>query len=92
MIESMLELTAVRRRFGDVIAVDDVSLKVRRSETVALLGPNGAGKTTLLEMVLGLCRPDRGAIRVLFPYLEAPEVLQRVLRSFLLAGASASRR
>ena len=65
MIESTLELSGVGRRFGDVIAVDDVSFEVRRGETVALLGPNGAGTTTLLEMMLGLRRPDRGAIRVL---------------------------
>ena len=65
MIETKLELSGVGRRFGDRIAVDDVSLEVRRGETVALLGPNGAGKTTLLEMVLGLRDPDRGAIRAL---------------------------
>jgi ABC-2 type transport system ATP-binding protein len=65
MTESTLELSSIGRRFGDVVAADEVSLEVRRGETVALLGPNGAGKTTLLEMVLGLCRPDRGAIRVL---------------------------
>jgi ABC-2 type transport system ATP-binding protein len=64
MIESTLELSGVGRRFGDVVAVEDVTLEVRRGETVVLLGPNGAGKTTLLEMVLGLRRPDRGAIRV----------------------------
>jgi ABC-2 type transport system ATP-binding protein len=64
-IESTLKLSGVGRRFGEVIAVDDVSLEVRRGETVALLGPNGAGKTTVLEMMLGLRRPDRGAIRML---------------------------
>ena len=63
MNDVTLELSGVSRRFGDVIAVDDVSLAVRRGETVALLGPNGAGQTTLLEMMLGLRRPDRGAIR-----------------------------
>jgi ABC-2 type transport system ATP-binding protein len=63
--EATLELSGVGRRFGDVMAVEDVSLEVRRGETVALLGPNGAGKTTVLEMMLGLRRPDRGAIRVL---------------------------
>jgi ABC-2 type transport system ATP-binding protein len=63
--EATLELAGVSRRFGDVIAVDDVSLEVRRGETVALLGPNGAGKTTVLEMILGLRRPHAGAIRVL---------------------------
>lgn len=65
MTETTLELSGVSRRFGDRIAVDDVSFEVQRGETVALLGPNGAGKTTLVEMVLGLRRPDRGGIRVL---------------------------
>jgi ABC-2 type transport system ATP-binding protein len=65
MPESTLELSGVSRRFADMVAVDGVSLEVRRGETVALLGPNGAGKTTLLEMLLGLGRPEGGAIRVL---------------------------
>jgi ABC-2 type transport system ATP-binding protein len=65
MSEATLVLSGVGRRFGAVIAVDAVSLEVRRGETVALLGPNGAGKTTVLETMLGLRRPDRGTIRVL---------------------------
>jgi ABC-2 type transport system ATP-binding protein len=65
MNDSTLELSGVSRRFGDAMAVDGVSFEVRRGETVALLGANGAGKTTVLEMMLGLRRPDRGAIRVL---------------------------
>jgi ABC-2 type transport system ATP-binding protein len=64
MNDSVVSLTGVSRHFGSVNAVDHVSLEIRPGETVALLGPNGAGKTTVLEMMLGLLRPDAGAIGV----------------------------
>jgi len=52
------------RRFGDRVAVDDVSLEVRPSETYGLLGPNGAGKTTTIRMVCGLLTSDAGDVTV----------------------------
>jgi ABC-2 type transport system ATP-binding protein len=58
-------LDGVSRSFGTVRAVDRVTIGVGRGETVALLGPNGAGKTTTITMLLGLMRPDEGAISVL---------------------------
>jgi iron(III) transport system ATP-binding protein len=54
----------VTRRFGDVVAVRDLSLEVRDREFVTLLGPSGCGKTTLLRLVAGFMAPDAGAIRV----------------------------
>ncbi|MCV2392888.1 ABC transporter ATP-binding protein [Actinotalea sp. M2MS4P-6] len=54
----------VTRRFGETVALDDVSLAVRPGEMVGLLGPNGAGKTTLLSLVEGLRQPDAGTVRV----------------------------
>lgn len=54
----------VTRTFGDVVALDDVSLHVGSGELVGLLGPNGAGKTTLLSLVSGLRRPDSGTARL----------------------------
>ncbi len=53
------------KTFGDVTAVDDVSLQVPRGETVGLLGGNGAGKTTTISMILGLVIPTSGTITVL---------------------------
>ena len=60
-----LKVEGATKRFGQVTAVDDVSVTVSVGEVVALLGPNGAGKTTLLDMVLGFTTPDAGAIEVL---------------------------
>jgi ABC-2 type transport system ATP-binding protein len=55
----------VTKRYGDVRAVDDLTLTLRPGETVALLGPNGAGKSTTLDLLLGLKRPDSGSVTVL---------------------------
>ncbi|WP_327091840.1 ABC transporter ATP-binding protein [Nonomuraea sp. NBC_01738] len=55
----------VSKEYGDVLAVDDLSLDISPGSTVALLGPNGAGKSTSINMLLGLLRPTRGAVSVL---------------------------
>ncbi len=55
----------VGKSFGNVNALDDVSLTVASGETFGLVGPNGSGKTTLIRLLLGLGRPTRGEIRVL---------------------------
>ncbi|MEU1247689.1 ABC transporter ATP-binding protein [Micromonospora arida] len=60
-----VELDGLTKSFGAVTAVDGLSLRVQPGEVVAFLGPNGAGKTTTIDMLLGLSRPDRGAVRVL---------------------------
>jgi ABC-2 type transport system ATP-binding protein len=58
----MLHLAGLRKSFGNVVAVDDVSLDVPRGEVFGLLGPNGAGKTTTINMIIGQLRPDAGTI------------------------------
>jgi spermidine/putrescine ABC transporter ATP-binding subunit len=54
----------VTKRFGEITAIDDVSLLVRRGELMTLLGPSGCGKTTLLSLVAGFLIPDRGEIAI----------------------------
>ncbi|MFE0632374.1 ABC transporter ATP-binding protein [Streptomyces sp. NPDC058864] len=56
--------THVSKSFGQVRAVDDLSLTLHPGETVALLGPNGAGKSTTLDLLLGLRTPDAGTVEV----------------------------
>jgi ABC-2 type transport system ATP-binding protein len=60
-----LDAIGLTVRHGDVLAVDDLDLRIGRGETVALLGPNGAGKSTTVSAVLGLLRPAAGSVRVL---------------------------
>jgi len=58
--EPIIQMNGITRRFGSVVAVDHVSLAVRRGEIFGLLGPDGAGKTTTLRMLCGLLDPDEG--------------------------------
>src|SRR5437870_11116140 len=59
-----VELDNVTRRFGDLTAVDGVTLGIRRGEFLTLLGPSGCGKTTLLRMIAGFAMPDSGRVRL----------------------------
>ncbi|HEY5616717.1 MAG TPA: ABC transporter ATP-binding protein [Vicinamibacterales bacterium] len=55
----------LKKRYGDVVAVDGLSLTVERGECFGLIGPNGAGKTTTIEILEGLLEPDQGDVEVL---------------------------
>jgi ABC-type nitrate/sulfonate/bicarbonate transport system ATPase subunit len=81
-VEGDVQLTGVTRRFGDVVALSDVSLSAAPGEVVAVVGPSGSGKSTLLELVCGLQQPDAGTVRagravlmpqrdLLLPWLDA---------------------
>lgn len=58
----MIELCAISKSFGSLIAVDDVSLALHQGTTTALIGPSGCGKSTLLRIMLGLIWPDAGRV------------------------------
>jgi ABC-2 type transport system ATP-binding protein len=64
-VEPVISVHHLRKRYGNHVAVEDVTLEVRPGEIFGIAGPNGAGKTTSVECIQGLRRPDEGEIRVL---------------------------
>ena len=62
---TVIDVEHLHKRYGEKVAVDDVSLTVEEGEIFGILGRNGAGKTTAVECIVGLRRPDRGRVRVL---------------------------
>src|SRR5438552_3213977 len=59
-----VQLTAVTKTFGEVTAVDDLSLTVREGSVFGFIGPNGSGKTTTIRMIVNIFYPDRGTVSV----------------------------
>lgn len=64
MKNNVIEVNDVFRYYGEVLAVDGVTLTIRKGETLGLIGHNGAGKSTLFKMMLGLIRPSSGEIHI----------------------------
>ncbi|HVB24839.1 MAG TPA: ABC transporter ATP-binding protein [Ktedonobacteraceae bacterium] len=62
--EPLLDLTGVTKRFGGLVAVSDVDLKIWPREIISVIGPNGAGKTTLFNLITGIYQPTTGDIRL----------------------------
>ncbi len=74
----MIQLSSVTKRFGDILAVDEVSLFVKPGEIVGFLGPNGAGKTTTMRMITGYLLPDSGKVEVGgIDVIKYPEIAKR---------------
>jgi ABC-2 type transport system ATP-binding protein len=74
-----LSATNLTKRYGEVVAVDDLTFALEPGSITALLGPNGAGKTTTLRVVLGLAEPTEGTALVFGrPYRELDEPIRRV--------------
>jgi branched-chain amino acid transport system ATP-binding protein len=81
----LLEIQALAKRFGGVVATDDVSLEVRAGEVHALIGPNGAGKTTLVAQISGSLAPDAG--RIVF---DGRDITRLALHQRVKAGLARS--
>lgn len=79
-MEMVIDAQEVSKRFGSTVALDGLTLQVRRGEVHGFLGPNGAGKTTTLRVLLGLLKADAGRIEVLGkdPWSQAVELHQQL--------------
>ena len=80
MTDPVLQVTNLTKRFGEFVALNDVSFSIKPGEILGLLGPNGAGKTTTMHMLLGLITPTSGAIHMFGLDLAAQreQILQAV--------------
>ncbi len=79
-MEPIIEVKNLHKRYGQTVAVEDISLTVQPGEIFGIIGPNGAGKTTLVESMIGLRAPESGSIRVLGldPQQEGRTLRQRI--------------
>ncbi|MEP6730758.1 MAG: ABC transporter ATP-binding protein, partial [bacterium] len=78
--QPVIQVAGIRKTYGKLVAVDDVSLEVLDGEIFGLIGPNGAGKTTTMECVEGIRTPDRGSISVLGldPFRDVYKLQERI--------------
>jgi branched-chain amino acid transport system ATP-binding protein len=87
---ALLELDDLTRRFGGLVAVDHVAMRVEEGEVRAVIGPNGAGKSTLFNLVTGVLKPTNGSVRFAGKSLiglSVPRICQRgIARTFQLTA------
>src|SRR4051794_22676929 len=86
-MNTAIDVTGLTKRFGEIIAVQDLTFAVRRGAVTGFLGPNGAGKTTTLRMVLGLARPTAGSATILgHPFGELADPARSVGANLEISG------
>jgi len=87
---ALLELDELTRRFGGLVAVDHVAMRVEEGEVRAVIGPNGAGKSTLFNLITGVLKPTQGRVRFAgesLNGLSVPRICQRgIARTFQLTA------
>jgi ABC-2 type transport system ATP-binding protein len=83
----MIEINHLSKRYGALVAVDDVSFSVRPGEVLGFLGPNGAGKSTTMKMITGFLAPSAGSVRVCGHDVEAEPLAAKSRMGYLPEGA-----
>jgi branched-chain amino acid transport system ATP-binding protein len=79
----LITISKLRKHYGEVKAVNDISLEISQGQVITLVGANGAGKTTLLNLLTGLIRPDRGEISLLGEKITGVPTDQRAKRGIV---------
>ena len=75
-----IEISKVSKRFGDVTAVDNLDLQVKRGEVFCLVGPNAAGKTTTIRLLLGILKPEKGQGDIIVKGYRIPQEKKKLRR------------
>ena len=86
-MQGLVEASNLRKCFGGIVAVDDISLSVRQGEVLGFLGPNGAGKSTTMKMITGFLTPDRGNSRICGLDVEKDPIAAKSKLGYLPEGA-----
>jgi ABC-2 type transport system ATP-binding protein len=88
-MDNLIEVSDLRKQFGHLVAVDGVSLTVKRGEVLGFLGPNGAGKSTTMKMITGFLAPTSGVIKVAGQALDSAPLAAKQRIGYLPEGAPA---
>jgi ABC-2 type transport system ATP-binding protein len=80
---SLIELNSLVKRYGEKLAVNNISLDVHGGEVFGFLGPNGAGKTTTIKMIVGLLQPTSGAVKVAGYDVQAQPLLAKAASGYV---------
>ncbi|MEZ5855068.1 MAG: ABC transporter ATP-binding protein [Hyphomicrobiaceae bacterium] len=88
-MDVLVEADRLRKTFGPIVAVDDISLKVAKGEVLGFLGPNGAGKSTTMKMLVGFLEPDSGSARICGKSVAEQPKQAKVRIGYLPEGAPA---
>ncbi|MBI2800814.1 MAG: ABC transporter ATP-binding protein [Gammaproteobacteria bacterium] len=88
-MDNLIEVTELRKQFGNLVAVDGVSLAVKRGDVLGFLGPNGAGKSTTMKMITGFLAPTSGAIKIGGRALTDDPIAAKARIGYLPEGAPA---
>jgi ABC-2 type transport system ATP-binding protein len=77
-MEKVIETKNLKKKFGKILAVDNVSLEIEKGKIFGLIGPNGGGKTTLIRMILGILKPTEGEVFIFRKRMPDRKVLKKV--------------